>query len=263
MPNLNIVGHSFELQTFTLAESSKQVILDESAAILKLFLEREAGVRTHSSATIDYPNLADISAAGFLTDAAAYVANRVQSIDGLPTVQIVVLTTYSDIVGASFEAAGYRTIPIIMPAGPDHTAAFVLATRNPDSNLRTLYVEAVNEADEKISPSFALKLTVNGELRGGAYGSIHEYRNKHYAYLSMMAVAPGLPRGSGTALMKELLRFLRDQGVKTIHLGTQTAGRFYEKVGFKVEHRLVRNLRVRDEEGRKVLDDLVMLSMEI
>ena len=52
------------------------------------------------------------------------------------------------------------------------------------------------------------------------------------------------------------------QGVQKLHLGTQTAGRFYEKAGFRVDHRLVRNLRVRQKDGQAVMSDLVMLSLD-
>ena len=51
--------------------------------------------------------------------------------------------------------------------------------------------------------------------------------------------------------------------MQKLYLGTQTAGRFYEKAGFKVDHRLVRNLRVRQKGGQAVVGDLVMLSLEL
>ena len=72
-----------------------------------------------------------------------------------------------------------------------------------------------------------------------------------------------MPKGSGTAMVAQLVQFLRSQGVQKLHLGTQTAGRFYEKSGFKVDHRLVRNLRVRHKDGQAVVGDLVMLSLEL
>lgn len=151
-----------------------------------------------------------------------------------------------------------------MPAGPEHTAAFVLAPSTPCENVRPLYIEAVNEEDEKIKPSFILKLTdAKGQLCGGAYGSVHERQGRRYAYLATMAIASGMPRSSGTVMGQQLVQFLRSQGVTKVHLGTQTAGRFYEKIEYKVDHLLLRNLRVRHKDGLEIPGDLVMLSMDL
>ena len=102
-----------------------------------------------------------------------------------------------------------------------------------------------------------------GRLCAGAYGSIHERQGKRYAYLATMAPASGMPRGTGTEIVKQLVQFLRGQEVQAIHLGAQTAGRFYEKSGCKVEQRLIRSLRIRRKDGQEVLSDLVMLSMAL
>lgn len=265
MAQLNIAGHRYTLETLTRADTAKEELHDASAAILALFLERESEFSVHPSVVIDYPDLSDASTSGFLADAPAYVSRLPASlVETASATRIVVLTTYGDIVGPSFKASGYETVHIDMPAGPDHTAAFVLDPAESDSDMRTLYIEAVNEADEKIRPSFVLMLTdMRGQLCGGACGSIHDRDGKRYAYLATMTLIPGMPQGSGTAIVEELLRFLRRQEVCTVHLGTQTAGRFYEKMGFKVDHRLIRNLRVRQNNGQEVLGDLVMLRMEL
>ena len=263
MTQLPMAGQLFQLQTFTLADTAAETLCAEAGALFELFLQREAEFGVHPSVVVDYPDLCDTSACGFLADSAAYVANRAEQATGAGSepFQTVVLTTFADRVGPSLEAAGYEHIPIHMPAGPDHTAAFVL---NPCSQGRTLYVEAVNENDEKIRPSFVLKLTgERGELCGGASGCIHEHQGKRYAYLATLALASEMPQGSGTEMVKQLLQFLRSQGVHKLHLGTQTAGRFYEKAGFKVDHRLVRHLRVRQKDGQAVMGDLVMLSLEL
>ncbi len=265
MPDLDIAGRKFKVHTLTLADTAAATIRDEAAAIFALFLKREAEFGVHPSVVIDYPDLSDRSLSGFLADAAAYVAKRAASMPDDPAgVAIVVLTTYADVVGSGFAAAGYKTVRIDMPAGPDHTAAFLLPARDPGLAARTLYIEAVNEEDEKIKPSFVLKLTdERGHLCGGACGSIHEREGQRYAYLATMTLAPGVPEGSGSALVAQLVQFLRSQGVAMVHLGTQTAGRFYEKMGFKVEHRLVRNLRARQQDGQEITGDLVMLSMKL
>lgn len=264
MPLLTIAGHSFTLEALTLSNSSEERLRDSAAAVSALFLEREREFSVHPSVVVDFPDLADTSATGFLADAPAYVARRLVSMRGSPSaIRIVVLTTYGDIVGPSFTARGYEMVPIDMPAGPDHTAAFIRDPAHAVCDVRTLYIEAVNEADEKIRPSFVLRLVdMRGQLCGGACGSIHERDGVRYAYLATMTLMSGMPQGSGTAIVEQLMHFLRVQRVRTVHLGTQTAGRFYEKMGFKVEHRLIHNLRVRQDRGQDVFGDLVMLSMD-
>ncbi len=78
-----------------------------------------------------------------------------------------------------------------------------------------------------------------------------------------MTTAAGVARGTGTSLAEELFRFLRDQGVSTVHLGTQTAAAFYEKLGFRVVHRLVPGMRTRTTGGKDARHDLVMLAMDL
>lgn len=267
MPDLKVAGHLYTLQALTLTDTALHTLRDGSAALFKLFLEREAEFKVHPSAVIHYPDVSDTSNSGFLADAAAYVARQAASmVKSAPALQTVVLTTYGDRVWESLEAAGYAALRIDMPAGPEHTAAFVLAPSTPstNANVQTLYIEAVNEDDEKIRPSFMLQLTdANGRLCGGACGAIHEREGKRYAYLATMAMASVMPTGSGKALGHQLVEFLRSQGVATVPLGTQTAGRFYTQIGFKVDHVLVRNLRVRHQGGLEIPGDLVMLSMDL
>ena len=265
MQNLSIVGRSFQLKLFTLADTANETIREQSAAIIDLFLKREAEFDVHESMVIDYPDLSDTSEFGFLADAATYAGRRAAlAAEGVPAVRIVVLTTYGDVVRSSFEAAGYDFIAIDMPAGPEHTAAFILEPSASDWDGRTLYIEAVNEDDDKIKPSFVFRLSDQmGRLCGGACGVIHERQGKRYAYLGTMALASGMPQGTGTAIMEQVVQFLHSQKVEAVHLGTQTAARFYEKNGFKVDHRLIRNLRVRRKDGQEVLGDLVMLSMAL
>ena len=265
MSVLTIAEKTFWLTAFTRANTKAERLDSEAAALFAVFLEREAEFGFHPSVVVDYPNLAELKPTPFLADASRYAAQLASSLpDGPLGVRTVVLTTYADIVKENLKAGGYACIPIDMPAGPEHTAAFILGASAGVVESRTLYIEAVNEADEKIKPSFVLKLTdESGVLWGGACGSLHAHGGKHYAYLSTMTLAPGMPTGSGTALVNAVLKFLRDEGVSTVHLGTQTAAQFYEKLGFTVEHRLVRNLRVREQHGRAIFGDLVMLSREL
>ena len=79
-----------------------------------------------------------------------------------------------------------------------------------------------------------------------------------------MTLDNGLPNGTGTALGKKLIDVLRAEGVTAIHLGTQTAGPFYEKLGFSVTHRLVLGLRTRRAaNGVLVQTDLVMMERKV
>jgi hypothetical protein len=78
----------------------------------------------------------------------------------------------------------------------------------------------VNEADEKIRPSFSIELRdVAGRLRGGACGAVHEFNGKRFVYLAAMTMDVGLPPSTGIALGEALLDFLRSLGVSTVHLG--------------------------------------------
>ncbi|RFC66050.1 GNAT family N-acetyltransferase [Fulvimarina endophytica] len=241
--------------------------LDEAASrVIDLFLQREAEFGVHPSVTIHYPDLKDTSAQSFLADAADHVSRQADEMarNGRPAERIVVLTTYGDVVAPSFQAAGYAIIPIDMPAGPDHTCAFVLGPGEPSEGMRTLYVEAVNEADEKIRPTFILTFKdETGDLLAGACGTIHERDGRRYAYLATLTTSARADKGTGTMLAGELMRFLREAGVCTVHLGTQTAAAFYRKVGFGVDHRLVRGMRTRMVDRCELRDDLVMLSMKL
>lgn len=262
MPDVAIAGQLFKLQVCTLADTDKETLREQAAALFALFLEREAEFGFHPSVVVDYPDVFDSSGSGFLADAAAYATRKAALMAEHPqSIRVVILTTYSDVVRPGLAAAGYRYQAIDMPAGPEHTAAFIREASVADRDLRTLYIEAVNEEDEKIRPAFVLCLSDGGDrLCGGACGSIHERGGKRYAYLATMAMASGMPPGAGTAMMDQLLQFLRSQHVAMVHLGTQTAAEFYEKSGFTVDHRLIRGLRIRSRNGQEVRGDLVMLS---
>lgn len=247
-------------------DTASQESLDADAArIVAIFLEREGEFAVHPRVQMDYPAIDDPATSPFLIDAAQYVAQRRCSMpSGTAVCRTVVLTTYAQIVGPRLRAAGFQAIAIDMPAGPEHTAAFVLGTSVAAADVPTLYIEAVNEGDEKIRPSFALQYTdEEGNLRAGAYGALHMQQGQRYAYLSTLSVAAGMPPGTGKALTEDLLQFLRQQGVCRVDVGTQTAARFYEKMGFTPNHVLVKKLRVGNHNGQAVWSDLALLSREI
>lgn len=262
MNPLSIADRSLHYEVITPSETTEQTVSEHCAAIIDLFASREAEFDFHESVDVNYPDLSDTSTFGFLSNAAEYAARQAEMLSQeLSALRVVILTTYGDRVRSSCEAAGYSYQPIEMPAGPEHTAAFILEPRTFDGNARTLYIEAVNENDDKIKPTFVMRLTQpNGDVCGGAFGSIHEREGRRYAYLAAMTLASGLPQGTGVAFMEQLLQYLKSQSVEVVHVGTQTAAKFYEKAGFKVEHRLIKNLRIRHQDGQKVEGDLAILS---
>lgn len=143
-------------------------------------------------------------------------------------------------------------------------AARLLSSHRDAAAARTLYIEAVNEADDNIQPSCVLTLAdEQGRLCGGASASVHTRNGKRYAYLATMTIAAGLPQGMGSALGRHLLAFLKREQISTVHLGTQTAGPFYEKLGFHVDHALVPHLRVRQHGGHTIVGGLVMMSRHL
>jgi hypothetical protein len=267
MRTLTSGGIGFSLESATRATVPQQVLDDRAADLFALFLEREQEFGFNPAVVVEYPEAGDPETSAFLNDPLAQIAARRAALaqDGAPIGRVLVLTTYADRLGPALVAAGYRMLPIDMPAGPDHTAAFIRDFPEAGETRRTLYLEAVNEADEKIRPAYALTMTdAAGRLCGGACGSLHSRNGRLYAYLATMSITAGLPPGTGTLLAGAMLDFFRDQGVAAVHLGTQTAGPFYEGIGFHVTHRLIPALRNRKTaEGRVIQHDLVMLEMNL
>ena len=261
-------GESIFSIDFLSSDATPRDALDAAAgAIFSLFLEREREFDFNPAVVAEYPDIADPGTSRLLTSPLAYIAERCKALNasGAAITRVAILTTYGERLHSSLGAAGYQVTRIEMPAGPDHTYAFVRSQGTSAEAGRTLYLEAVNEADAKIRPSFVARLTdATGRLCGGACGSVHAHGGVRFAYLATMTTAADLPATTGTQFAGVLLDFLRAQNVKTIHLGTQTAGPFYEKVGFKVVHRLVPALRTRQAgDGRRVAHDLVMMAMDL
>lgn len=252
---MNLTDAGFHVEVLTLPRTPRDRLDAAAGALYALFGAREKEFGFGPDVIVEYPPV-EGPETGFLADPVAHIDGRVANLgrDG-PVGWVVVLTTYGDLLVPPLTGAGYRAERIDMPAGPDQTFAFTL--ERDGGAGRCLYLEAVNEADEKIRPSFVIRLLDgSGRLCGGACGAVHGT----HAYLSILTLIPGLPAGTGTALAREVLAILRGQGVVAVDLGTQTAGRFYEKLGFRVTHRLVRGLRTRvAADGRQIDDDLVML----
>ena len=174
--------------------------------------------------------------------------------------EVVILTTYQELY-SPLTQSGYQHEAVHMPAGPDHTAIFRVHCGSQPAG-KTLYIEAVNEQDPKIRPTFVLMLhDENGELQGGMSGSIYSTDNQRYAYIGTVVVQPGRPAGTGTLLANTVLEYLTQQGVYEVNLGTQTAEPFYAKLGFGVIHHIVPALRHRTASDGAVLPhNLVIMS---
>jgi len=233
-----------------------------AAALFDLFLAREPEFGFNPDIVVEYPDLS--AAAAFVADAPAHVAGRIAALEqaGTPIGRVVILTTYGDAVGAALAAAGWSGERIDMPAGPDGTWTYRLDRCQAG---RTLYVEAVDEADPKIRPDFLLELRDGqGRLRGGAWGSIHERDGRRFAYIATMTLDVGLPPGVGLRLGQALEAALREAGVVAAHLGTQTAGPFYGRLGFHVTHRILPDLRFRTgDNGARLCTDLIMMERRL
>jgi|APTNR8051073442_1049403.scaffolds.fasta_scaffold04355_7 hypothetical protein len=255
---------SLTLRARTSDDTDRADLAAGAAALFDLFLKREHEFGFSPEVVVDYPDLTAGPDSSFLADAPAYVENRIatEEATGGPISQVVILTTYADVVGPALAAAGWAGHQIDMPAGPDHTWTY---RQDRTGTGRTLYIEAVNEADEKLRPDFLLELTDDrGRLRGGAWGSIHARDGDRYAYIATMTLDAGLPPGTGTRLGEALNQTLVGAGVVAAHLGTQTAGPFYERLGFRITHILVPALRIRSgEDGAQVATDLVMMERRL
>lgn len=260
-----VSGRQFCLDILTVETAARDRLDASASEIVSLFLSREKSFGFGSNIVVDYPDIGPDSR--FLGDPVAYLEERLASaaLAETPFGQVVILTTYADRIGRPLIDMGCVPAPIDMPAGPDNTCALTYQVPNHSAAARVLYVEAVNEADPKIRPSFVLSLVDEDRLLvGGACGAIHSLEGRRYAYLAMMAVAPGLPPTTGTRLAEAMLDLLRRERVSGVNLGTQTAGPFYEKLGFDTTHRLVRGLRHRiAEDGRRFEYDLVMMTLNL
>lgn len=249
---------ALDLTILTRDDTDRQALDAAAAAIFDLFLEREEefGFGPHIAA--EYPDIADPENSALLADPVGYIGRRIAASRD-PIARVVLLTTYGDRLLSPLAAAGFGDTAVVMPAGP--AFAFASLRTRSAAGGRTLYLEAVDEADPRMSPDFAVELRDGrGVLRGGACGSI----DGTYAYLSIMALDADLPPATGRRLAAASLDHLRHQGVEVVHLGTQTAGPFYAKLGFATTHTILSNLRTRrGGDGREVATDLQMMELRL
>lgn len=244
------------LELFQPDNSPPNELSERQQALFALLQLREQEFGFNPNVIVHYPETR------FLNAPLDYLAQLIvaQQQQGNLISEVVILTTYPQ-VQAPLVDHGYRHEAVHMPAGPDYTAIFRLDYgANPAG--KTLYIEAVNEQDPKIRPTFVLMLhNENGELQGGMSGSIYSTDNRRYAYIGTVVVQPGQPAGTGTLLANTVLEYLTQQGVYEVNLGTQTAEPFYAKLGFQTIHHIVPALRHRTASDGAVLPhNLVIMS---
>ncbi|TOG90869.1 GNAT family N-acetyltransferase, partial [Vibrio parahaemolyticus] len=203
--------------------------------------------------TVHYPETR------FFESTMDYLSNLIDSLDGVG--QVVILTTYDEVKSPLMDA-GYSYEKIHLPAGPDDTAVFRNRIGEADN---TLYIEAVNEQDPKIAPTFVTILSdAKDNLIGGMSGSVYEKNGYRSAYISTVVVNEDGQKGSGTAIARFTIEYLKNKNVNEIGLGTQTAESFYLKLGFTSIHSILKDLRHRtDEHGKKINQDLVIMKKKL
>lgn len=244
------------LELYQPGNSTPDELSEKQLALFALLQLREQEFGFNPDVIVHYPE------ASFLTAPLDYLDQRIleQQQQGHFINEVVILTTYLQ-VQAPLVERGYRHEAVHMPAGPDHTAIFRVQCGTHVAG-KTLYVEAVNEQDLKIRPTFVLMLRdEHGEPQGGMSGSIWTKEERRYAYIGTVAVQPGQPAGTGTLLASTVLEYLMQQGVCEVNLGTQTAEPFYTKLGFQTIHHIVPALRHRiAEDGTELPHNLVIMS---
>lgn len=241
-----------------LDNSTSEELRVEQQQLFKLLVEREVEFGFSLDVLVHYPLGID----EFLRDPSGYIDECIGELEGpraRPFARVVILTTYGPQLQQALGCAGYQEVVIDMPAGPDGTRWYWRDV-NPHGS-GTLYLEAVDEMDEKIRPTFVLRINdASGVVLAGMSGSIWERDGERFAYVSTVVARSDAPRGIGGVVAERTWRYLREKGVRRAHLGTQTADEFYKHHGFDVVHTIVPKLRYRQHaDGRTIWCDLVIM----
>ncbi len=246
------------IELFDTASKSHTEIINEQIALFNLLQVRDSEVTLNSNIILDYP----ASIESFLTDPINYIDTQLSNQYQKSTAEIqeiVILTTYGDKLITKLEQNGFNSSKIDMPAGPDNTYHFAKPI-NPTGKF-IYYIEAVNEADEKIRPTFiVLAKDSEQQVIGGISGSIFTHKGNKFAYIATTVTSQIAPQGLGSQLMQDTLDYLTKSGVSKVHLGTQTADKFYLKHEFNIMNKLINNIRYRtNKHGNKIQHNLVIL----
>lgn len=244
------------LELYQPNNSSPDRLSERQLMLFALLQQREQEFGFNQNVIVHYPE------ASFLTAPLDYLDQLIleQQQQGHLINEVVILTTYQELY-SPLTQSGYLHEAVHMPAGPDHTAIFRAHCGSQPAG-KILYIEAVNEQDPKIQPTFVLMLRdEHGELQGGMSGSIWTQDKRRYAYIGTVVVQPGQPARNGTLLANTVLEYLTQQGVYEVNLGTQTAEPFYAKLGFQTIHHIVPALRHRTaSDGAVQPHNLVIMS---
>ena len=260
--SLILDGHPCQIQLLDGKSHSSDQLQQAQAELFDILQQREREFGYSPAIHVVYPDRTE----AFLTDPLAYIQGKIADIklmQGRDVTSVVILTTYGDRLLTPLCTAGYQADKIFMPAGPEHTYRFATSERAEATAQQPccLYLEAVNEQDAKIRPSFVLRLTDEaGALRGGLCGSVADVDGERFAYIATVVVDASAPASAGSRIAELALDYLGREGVKSVHLGTQTAVGFYQKMGFTIIHSIVKHLRYRvARDGSQVWNDLVIM----
>ncbi|MGL6177464.1 MAG: hypothetical protein ACRC1U_10780, partial [Vibrionaceae bacterium] len=176
---------------YQLENSTPEALMARQLELFALLQQRELEFGVNPERIIHYPQ------ANFLAAPTRYIEQLLCELQrqGNAIANIVILTTYQQL-RAKLTAAGYQHEAVHMPAGPDFTAIFKHRLTAADG--KTLYIEAVNEQDPKIAPTFVLmQHDQDGKLQGGMSGSIWTQDGRRYAYIGTVVVRPNQAKGMG------------------------------------------------------------------
>ena len=265
---MQVMGATFVFSVMTHADISQEELAAEAEKIDEIFIDRDAEFE-HSADIIDeYPSTWDPKTSRFLLDPADHIAGRIAEIEIEQQVvikRIVVLTTHGQHLLEPLSSVGYTSNQIDMPAWSATLHAFTLDRSLSTGPAVTLFFDAVDFACGRRKPTFVIKLLDSyGEICGGASGTIRERGGQQFAYIATFTLKAGLPPTTGTRFAEAMISFLRQKGVISVDLITQTAGRFYQKFGFQITHRVVEGFRTRiGSDGQCRSEDLMILNMKL
>lgn len=245
----------FTLQLSDITTTAQDKIITEQLALFNLLQIRDSDFTLNENIILEYPAPLE----DFLNNPIKYIHKK----DLSEIKEIVILTTYGDKLIKNLVNDEFKANLIDMPAGPDNTYHF--SKQINQSGKFTYYLEVVNEADEKIRPTFIITAkNNNNEIIGGISGNIFEKDNQKFAYIATTVTAPNSPKGLGSQMMQETLNYLEKSNVAKVNVGTQTADKFYIKHCFNIINHLIKNIRYRnDKNNNKVWHDLVILEKQL
>lgn len=250
------MNKSYKIKQYIRSKDGQKIINQKLSDLFSLLKQREMEICFNPNIYVDYPD-----ENRFLSSTIEYIDDKIA--EKCDISQVVILTTYGDKLFDTLCGNGFKYEKIDMPAAPTYTCLFKKRISKEDEKI--LYIEFVDEQDEKILPSVVFTIeSSEGEFMGGVCGSIFRDNGSTYAYLSTMAIAEGVQKGTGSDLLSAVLSYWKNEGVEVVNLGTQTAEGFYLKNGFTTIKRVLPNLRYKKDNNDAIISiDLVMMQINI